>query len=437
MTATLRDRWDRFLITFFGVSNQLDPATGGDALTAFLDANEVRLGADEPGPFVLPCSQSGLTTYYAIALDDGQAQELRRVLAGVIGPTYTDLDGRSVEPEFGDQVLASAIELAGSPRRVFRFSVPGSQGSHKAAVRRQVLQALALFDQRPVRRVNTIVPFGRLVRDFELAIADGERLTAESILFGPIKTAGELSGANLLFLHVRLLACFEDWQQLQALPGLSDVIRMRRPALVSDSLAQFALRGPSGSPADIEVDLERFAQEIGPAFGALIPTVESIRSEAGAEYYTLWYLSTGASVETVVGQLRDLRWGGLDRVLRHLAKATDLPEVPKPVDEASVLHAFRLGQFDVVLDMLTRVDPTIRLVPVMLSVVPPVFTSRALDLMSRFRTTLGDVAFDAAIAEVDGILEVQQPTEADRLSTWSDRLIAVADGSHPVGDLRT
>jgi hypothetical protein len=167
----IRARWERLLLSFFGVGNKLVWPSGDPVVTDFVAANEKNLAREPPGPFVLPrVGEDNLTTYVAIATDDDQAQHLRRILGGVVGNTYTTYTGRPVESDLIDQFQQAAIVFAGAPERVLSLRVVGSEGSVKREVRAQVLLLLELIAQQPERSVTPVRPIGRLLRDFERAL---------------------------------------------------------------------------------------------------------------------------------------------------------------------------------------------------------------------------------------------------------------------------
>ena len=172
MSGEFVQRWQEFLVTFYGSGNQLDWPSNLTKLTELVEKNEEGLDSIPPGPFVLPHrDHDDRTTYFAIATDEAQAQELRRILSGVIGPTYTTFTGRPIELDDSDSIHMAAVGLAGSADGVFQFGVVGDSGGVKAATRQQVLMLLDLTRRRPRRRVESPGSFWRLYREFERAVA--------------------------------------------------------------------------------------------------------------------------------------------------------------------------------------------------------------------------------------------------------------------------
>ncbi len=433
MTNNLHERWDEFLGAFFGTGNRLEWPSDNETVVAFVEANALNIDRDSPGPFVLPRVTDTCTTYYAIALDDDQAHELRRLLAGVVGPTYTTFDGRSAVPDLGDQVLQAAIRFAGSPHRVYGFEVIGGGGGPRKAVRQQVLILLDLVRQRPRRRVATARPIGRLLRDFERALDNRDVDSAEALLFGPIAATGRLSNMNRLFLHVRLLAALDRWDELNRLPSLDDLLRIARPAPVSDALAHLALRFLAESTRPGTTQFEVFDHSVAPRFGAIVPSVEHIRSEAGACYYTLWLLRQGEGVNAVKGRLAGLAWGESPEVLKLLADSGE--SEPAPLEEPHlnmITEAVVAGRYETAIDLLSQLRPSAESLPVLILAVNKTLSIAALELVARFRQTLGDDAVDAVVTRLQRESPTGRPIDFAEPTRWPERICLVGAGDLPV-----
>ena len=129
MNGDFVQRWQNFLGTFYGSGNRLDWPSDLTKLKKLVEKNEEGLDSIPPGPFVLPHrDHDNRTTYFAIATDEAQGQELRRILSGVVGPTYTTFTGRPIELDDSNSIHSAAVELAGSADRVFQFGVVGEIG---------------------------------------------------------------------------------------------------------------------------------------------------------------------------------------------------------------------------------------------------------------------------------------------------------------------
>ena len=89
--------------------------------------------------------------------------------------------------------------------------------------------------QRPVRTWHVRKPVGRLLGEFEVALAAGDN-SASGDLLDQIAAVGGLSPANLANLKIKRLARLGRDAELLRLPGLADVVLSRPPAPIRDAI---------------------------------------------------------------------------------------------------------------------------------------------------------------------------------------------------------
>ena len=400
MPESLDSRWQRFLLTFFGSANELDWPSEDDVVVRFVTANERMLAREPAGPLVLPCVRVGAETeYFAIALDDEQALELRRFVEGLVGATYTTYTGRPAVRAQDDQVLEAAIRLAGSVDRVFTFTVVGGDKS-KREVRSQLLRLLRLTALRPPRKIEEKRPIGRLLRDFDRALEEFDERNARQLLFGLIKSSGLFSALNMNFLETRFLATFERWDELEAMPVFEDLLRASRPALVSDALAGLALARVGSYPTVDELR-SGFDLQIAPKFEDLIPSVGSIRSRQSALYYVLFHLGLGDSKAELAKRLEGTSWLD-DALVSELVAAGTEVEIDTPPHEVevdAVLEALRDGRWEHAIDLLASGEPDLSLLPLVVQAVQRVLSDEGSALITRYRDEFGNERVQAVLDE--------------------------------------
>ena len=399
--AVSTDRWEAFLSRFFGPPNSLGPAQAGSAELDAIVASAARsLTGDEPLPLLLPARIGEETQYVAIAFDRDQARMLRELLASHVGRTWTDFEGLSrLDAADLDELDAAAIDLAGGdPSCVFRFRVAPSA---RAEVRRAVRSLMDMLAARPPREARIRLPIGRVLGDFQDACAAGAEQAA-LVAHATLSADHRISAANRLFLRVQFLAAFEHWDELESMPGLQEVLRLDRPALASDALARLALRNLPASPT---------ANEFGPVasrFGALVPSVGSIRSIAGARYYALWSFHAGEDSQTVEERLVAAGWAGTDFATlvatpgspsSTLLPTSDDPIVLRP----ALLEALDSGLLDTAIDLLARLPATEADLAVVVGLVRRTLTASAIDLLNAYRHSLGADAVRAALDAADRV----------------------------------
>jgi hypothetical protein len=422
------ERWEVFLRAFYQPPNQLELGRGVSELDAVVAAAEGLLAHSPEGPVVLPAKLPSGTHYFAIAFDDDQARTLRELLASHLGTTWTDFDGSSLVARPGlDALDRAAIALAGgNSARVFRLQVANSA---RTLARHQVTALVRALGERPLRQARLTQPIGRILGDFADACATGAEQAAR-LAFGRLASDYRISAANRLFLNVQLLAAFGRWEELDNLAGLDEVVRLPRPALVSDALAQYAL-AQLANPAD----LADFTAQTAPRFGALVRSVSAIRSVASARYYVLWSLAGGESRRIVGERLEGTAWVHDEIVAEILRGPDDLAgERPKGDLRIRVSEALASGRYDAAIDLLAECSPSAADLPAVVSAVRATLTRVAIDLLDRYRGAFGDTAIDAALAQpiaADGSGEevVNQPG-------WATRIQALLAADTPQAERR-
>src|SRR6266536_3783433 len=201
---------EAFLKSFFGTGNTVwpdrDPSSPvGRRLQPFLRT------LYEPGdvPVVLPRrrpgrngAQPGPLLAYVIAWNGAHATVVAELLSAFVGPSYSWFDGRPARPDDEDPVDRAVLDLVG-PGCAFVLASPTQQTSTQAWKVLELLQEAVA--QRPVRTWTTPKPIGRLLAEFELALAAGDAATSAAVL-DQLRMAGGLSGLNLAHLKVKRLS---------------------------------------------------------------------------------------------------------------------------------------------------------------------------------------------------------------------------------------
>lgn len=398
-TVSPADRWQSFLSRFFGPPNSLGGAQAGSEELDILVASATRsLSGDEPLPLVLPARLGRETHYLGVAFDRDQARLLRELLVAHVGTTWTDFNGVSrLNASDLDELDHAAIEMAGGdPACVFRFRVASSA---RAEVRNAVRGLMDLLVVRPAREARIQLPIGRLLGDFDDACAAGADQAARAA-YAQLATDHRISASNRLFLQVQMLAAFEQWDEMESMSGLQDVLRLDRPALASDALARLALRRlpiPPGRDA--------FARVAG-QFGALIPSVGSIRSVAGARYYALWSLHTGEELSVVLARLEAAGWGAdvIDGALATSRAGTQV--VPVATADQAVIRqrvhkVLESGRLDAAIDLLAQLPIEEIDLPLVVNLVRRTLTAKSVALLNAHRDALGADAVRFALDEAE------------------------------------
>ena len=235
-----RDRADidAFLDNFFGDANRFDLAEiegGTEGKTGRIHPWIARLREHPPQFSILPCWREGKhVDWYAVAHSEQELRKLREELLAFVGPSYSNFRGQRAALDRSDPVEASVLDLTRGA--AFKF-----QGANTREGARDVWNALELmrktWGRRTKRGFEVLRPKGRVLRDFYMALQAGNATSAEQHL-AYLEAHTYLDAHNLLFLRIQLCATFVLWQDILNLPGLPDILQMRRPLSVTQAVIQ-------------------------------------------------------------------------------------------------------------------------------------------------------------------------------------------------------
>lgn len=229
------ERIEEFIKAFFGPGNTVWPdqrpdSAAGRNLVPFLQI--LRETAEVPVvlPRRRPDSEHQLTAY-VIALDPAHATTVAELLTAFVGPSYSTFDGLPANLDPGDPVDRAVMDFAG-PATAFIVSSPTSPAQAQAWSALQQLQATV--KSRPMRVWHAPKPAGRLIAEFEVALAAGDNSASAEILQHLGATG--LSASNIAYLRIKRLARLGRDGELLRMPGLADIVAANPPEPVKDSI---------------------------------------------------------------------------------------------------------------------------------------------------------------------------------------------------------
>jgi hypothetical protein len=228
---------EKFIKDFFGVGNIAWPnqdfdSDSGRKMRPYVDILWRREVTEVP--VVLPRRQekNGALTAYVIAHNRAHAVVVAELLTAFVGPSFSRFDGLPARLDPEDPVEQAVREFVGDGL-TFKVSSPTKQS--QAAAWRSLDLLQETVQQRPVRTWHVRKPIGRLIGEFEAALAAGDN-SASADLLDQIAVAGGLSPANLMNLKIKRLARLGYDAELLRLPGLNDVMLSRPPAPIRDAI---------------------------------------------------------------------------------------------------------------------------------------------------------------------------------------------------------
>ncbi|QYN37786.1 hypothetical protein K1T35_11405 [Pseudonocardia sp. DSM 110487] len=227
---------DAFLLAFFGAGNDVefdpDPTS---PVGAWLAPSLQALRTPSDVPVVLPRKRpedDGRRTAYVLARDRRHATEVAELLTAFIGPSYSSFIGRPADLDPHDPVDRAVLDLVGDGL-AFVLSAPGPARDRRMWTVLATMQR-AVAD-RPARLTTVPKPVGRLLGEFEAALAAGES-TASAELLEQLATNSGLSATNLAHLRIKRLARLGRDAELLRLPGLTDTMVTGPPLPVVDAV---------------------------------------------------------------------------------------------------------------------------------------------------------------------------------------------------------
>jgi len=236
VTGPTSDQIESFLAAFFGPGNSVsldeDPTSPlGQWLAPFLQVARRRSDV----PVVLPRrtpTQPDRRLAYVIAWDRAHATLVAELLTAFVGPTYSYFNGLPAMLDPDDPIERAIIDLVG-PDTTFVLRSPTTE--HEGGAWRALRQMQSTVERRPVRNWQIPKPVGRLLGEFEVALAAGDN-TASAAVLEQLAATGGLGGANLNNLRIKRLARLGRDDELLGLPTLADVAATDPPTPVRDAI---------------------------------------------------------------------------------------------------------------------------------------------------------------------------------------------------------
>jgi hypothetical protein len=225
---------EEFLSRFFAPPNTTWPSTNpqhpaATTLAPFLDALTKRGEC----PLVLPRRETTwpAAVYYVICWDTAHAGRTRPLLKAAVAHHWCPFDGRVAALKAEDPIEAAILDIVGPGTTFLLRPAPQTAGPAYTAIKRLI----DVLRDQPLRRPNLGRPIGRMLREFELALANGSAETSAEILH-EIETLGGISHENLAYLQVRRLARLGQDHALLTHGSLPTIVYSEPPLLVREAV---------------------------------------------------------------------------------------------------------------------------------------------------------------------------------------------------------
>jgi hypothetical protein len=225
---------EEFLSRFYSPPNTTWPRTDPQqpapaALQPFLEVLHMRGEC----PLVLPRRDKSwpAATYYVICWDTAHASRLRPLIEAAVAYHWCAFDGRVANLKPNDPVEGSILDFVGPGTTFLLRPEPKTALQAYTAIKCMVDSLRAL----PLRQSNLARPIGRMLREFELALANGSADSSAKILH-EIETLGGISHENLAYLQIRRLARLGQDSALLTHGSLPTIVYSEPPLLVREAV---------------------------------------------------------------------------------------------------------------------------------------------------------------------------------------------------------
>lgn len=249
---------DQSILTFFSSPNIVWPGMAADhpsaeRITSFLRALDTRGEC----PLVLPRRDvaGNPSTVYIVCWDHSHAGRMRPLLQAAVADYLSPFDGRVAFLSTADPVEAAIHSMVGSGTTFVLRPTRQTEGRLIVALQRLVRS----LHGRPRRTPVLPRPVGRMLREFDLALAAGAVDQSAAIL-QEIERAGGISHENVAFLQIQRLGRLGRDRELLAHGSLPTIVHTEPPQTVREAI--LAAWGRSNLHADGVLDLDDAAKRL-------------------------------------------------------------------------------------------------------------------------------------------------------------------------------
>ena len=187
--------------------------------------------------------------WYALSFNQYQSRVLKENLTSFVGPTYTNFSGQLVQLNANDPIEKAVLDFIGP----FSYRFKATDKQYIQNVWDSLSLMRNILKKQPVRTMKLKRPVGRILRDFEEALRQGNSDAADRFIT-ELYSEGRLSIPNMAFLRIKYFACTGKWKELLLIPQLSAILDIPRPNLISQYIIQ----------AIYKTYLEQFEKESNP-----------------------------------------------------------------------------------------------------------------------------------------------------------------------------
>lgn len=225
---------DEFVSRFFGPPNGIWPkadpnnqivSTIGPFLTALVKRGECPVILPRRDLIALP------STLYVICWDTAHAGRVRSLLEAAVAHHWCPFDGRVARLDPDDPIERAILDLVGPGTTFVLRPTQETAGPTFRALERLV----STLGAASLRTPTAARPVGRMLREFDVALASGAAQTS-LMLLKEIEGFGGISHENVAFLQIRRLAHLGHDHELLTHGSLPTLVYTEPPRLVREAV---------------------------------------------------------------------------------------------------------------------------------------------------------------------------------------------------------
>ncbi|NGY60384.1 hypothetical protein G7043_15755 [Lentzea sp. NEAU-D13] len=190
-------------------------------------------------PLVLPSLKKSMDTFVIYVAVDKREDVVptAELIKAFAGPSHL-VDASMERPvRLDSRVEVERILLESmSPAAVFRLSA-GPVPKRRARLTDAMCLMQQVLARRPTRSWHVVKPTGRLLAEFDAALAAGGEASS-AVILDQLRDTGGLDASNLAYLTIKRLNRLGKDAEIQALPRLADIIRQEPPTPVREALLE-------------------------------------------------------------------------------------------------------------------------------------------------------------------------------------------------------
>jgi hypothetical protein len=409
------------LAEFFSDPNRVRP---GDTDTTSQLAE--RSCGDPTGLVVLPWRDSeGMMRWYVLTPTES-LERLREEVVAHAGISYTNYRGQPTsldEDDIGDQAVSDLVD----DRSCIRVDLVVDEKGH--VVSKAFGRLLTLWDIRPVREFRSRKGAAEAIHSYRMAIRALRRVEAEEAL-EDLRQLG-FGTINVRFMELELRSRFDGPASVLDHPQLNDLLRIKRPALVTDLLAQAIDRVHLRPTPDLDLESVRGNfDQLPPVQQQLLTSPGQIRSSSGLLLLALRYSDLGEDPATLVAQVvadieRDDHTGQIINGLGAQFETTTTREDSTTDINCLLRELLSRGAYDEVLKVAEDADPVFEVVQSVLLAAAGLDSldaaRKALDVLARASDEVRERMSELQSAAVKALQELTRESAPRPLvGDWND-----------------